>query len=460
MKFLKHVHAKLLLLAVTFVFSYPAHTTEQAAIATTKKVCVVGVGYVGLPTALLSAQAGFDVTAYDTDSAKIADLRAGRTVICEQDLAHLLTANLNNPHLKFDSQPLALADFYIIAVPTLFLETKETDVSIVWQAVQTICPLLKQGSSILFASTMPVFLTDAVAQYIQEKTNFIIGTDVFIAYCPEPLLPGNILHELSHNNRIIGGITPECANHAALFYGKFVKGSLSKTNARSAELVKLIENSLRNVQIAFANQIDQMCEIANVDSREIIALANQHPRVNILQPGCGVGGCGMGIDPWVLIKAFPGATQLLLLARTINDDRPLVIIERINKVLKQCVDAHSTKKISVGVWGLTYKPNVSDIRQSPALKIAQHLLNQHNPDVTFSVLEPYCTQELIDALGFTPEQDPQESLTKNDYIIVLVKHDVFKKLSHHALDQKIILDECEFFFDLEHTSKPTAPSLQ
>jgi UDP-N-acetyl-D-mannosaminuronic acid dehydrogenase len=418
-----------------------------ASVITKSSVCIIGVGYIGLPTALLAAKGGFNVHAYDTNEHKIAQLNQGLTAIREEDLAKLLKESVTSSLLTFDTQPLPHADFYIIAVPTPFLETKQADVSYVWNAIQTICPLLKPGASIIIESTIPVFLTDAIATFVKQHTGFIAGKDVFISHCPERVLPGNMLHELINNDRVLGGVTPACAQQAAIFYKAFVTGALHITTAKSAELVKLIENSSRDVQIALANQVDQMCTTAGVDSREIIALANQHPRVKLLQPGPGVGGHCIAVDPWFLINAFPQSTQLLLAARKINDERPNLVLSRIKTALDKMLHESPTRHINIGIWGLTFKPNVDDIRQSPALEIAEKLLNLHNPRITFHAVEPNVHPHLIQSLGFVAETEAERSLEFSDGVIVLVKHSAFTNLSPTLLKQKIVLDACGLLYE-------------
>ncbi len=420
-----------------------------ASIITKSTVCIIGVGYIGLPTALLAAKGGFNVHAYDTNEHKISQLNQGITAICEEDLVDLLKTSVKSSLLTFTTTPLLHADFYVIAVPTPFLETKQADVSYVWSAVQAICPLLKQGSCVIIESTIPVFLTDAVATFIKQHTGFVVGKDVFVSHCPERVLPGNMLYELVNNDRVLGGVTPACADQSALFYKSFVTGSLHKTTAKSAELVKLIENSSRDVQIALANQVDQMCTAAGVDSREIIALANQHPRVKLLQPGCGVGGHCIAVDPWFLINAFPQSTQLLLAARKINDERPNLILNRIKMALDKMLHESPTRHIKIGIWGLTFKPNVDDLRQSPALEIAERLLTLNNPRITFHAVEPNVHPHHIQSLGFVAETDPERSLELSDGVIVLMKHTPFTKLSFHALKHKIIVDTCGLLYETQ-----------
>ena len=436
-----------------------------------KRVCIVGVGYIGLPTALLAAHAGFDVTAYDTDAQKIALLKSGNTSICEQDLVTMLTENTDHPRLKFSTHPASHADFYIIAVPTPFLESKQADLSYVWNAIHTIAPLLKQGSTVIIESTVPVFLTNGVAIFLEQTTGLIIGKDLFVAHCPERVLPGNMLFELINNARVIGGVTPACTEKACEFYAPFVQGTLHKSTAKAAEIVKLVENSSRDVQIALANQVDQICTAANVDSREVIDLANKHPRVKILEPGCGVGGHCIAVDPFFLINTFPQATQLFATARKINDERPELVFERIKVALERMLEKSATRQLSIGIWGLAFKPNVDDCRQSPALEIAKKLTSWNNSRIKFHAVEPNVHPHTIQTLGFVAEASADRSLELSDGIIVLVKHNTFKSLSLTLLEHKVIFDACGLLYEINktktqqeistaHQTPSLAPSLQ
>ena len=414
-----------------------------------KLVCIVGVGYIGLPTALLAAQSHFNVVAYDTDHTKISRLKQGKTSICEQELVSMLTIQQTNPHLSFTTTPQAHADFYVISVPTPVLADHRADVSYVMSAVETIAPLLKKGSCVIVESTIPVFLTQKIADYLEKETCLLVGQELFVAHCPERVLPGNMIFELTHNDRIIGGISQACTEKAIEFYTPFVKGKLHTTSAKGAELVKLIENSTRDVQIALANQIDELCTTAQVNSREIIALANHHPRINILEPGPGVGGHCIAVDPWFLINEFPKETELFALARKVNSARPLLTLNRITAALNGIRHKSPNRKVSIGIWGLTFKPNVDDMRESPALEIAQHLIALNDPHISFHAVEPHVHPSIIQEMGFTAEADPERSLDLADGIIVLVKHKAFKEVDHSLLTQKVLYDACGLVYEIQ-----------
>lgn len=422
-----------------------------------KLVCIVGVGYIGLPTALLAAQSHFNVVAYDTDHEKISRLKQGKTAICEQELVSMLTIQQTNPYLAFTTTPQAHADFYVISVPTPVHQDRRADISYVMNAVETIAPLLKKGSCVILESTIPVFLTQKVAEYLEKETCLILGHELFVAHCPERVLPGNMIFELTHNDRVIGGVTEACTKKAVEFYRPFVKGKLLTTSAKGAELVKLIENSTRDVQIALANQIDELCTTAQVNSREIIALANHHPRINILEPGPGVGGHCIAVDPWFLINEFPKETEIFSLARKINSSRPTLTLTRIRKSLDELLLKSPSRKLSIGIWGLAFKPNVDDMRESPALEIAKHLTELNDPRISFHAVEPHVHPSIIQEMGFVAEADPARSLELADGIIVLVKHKAFKEIDHHMLTQKVVYDACGLVYEIQKTTPSQIP---
>lgn len=292
-------------------------------------------------------------------------------------------------------------------------------------------------------------MTQKIADYLEKETCLLIGQELFVAHCPERVLPGNMIFELTNNDRIIGGITEHCTNKAIEFYTPFVKGKLLTTSAKGAELVKLIENSTRDVQIALANQIDELCTTAQVNSREIIALANHHPRINILEPGPGVGGHCIAVDPWFLINEFPKETEMFALARKVNSSRPTLTLNRIIAALNGIRHKNPNRKLSIGIWGLAFKPNVDDMRESPSLEIAKHLIELNDPHITFHAVEPHVHPSIIQEMGFTAEADPERSLDLADGIIVLVKHKAFKELDHALIAEKVLYDACGLVYDLQ-----------
>lgn len=416
-----------------------------------KKVCVVGLGYIGLPTAITLSKHNWHVIGFDIDQDKVTRINAFDPVIQEPELKDELQKALKKGNF-YATNSIESAEFFIIAVPTPFKENKKADLSYVWQAVSSIAHVLKRGDTIILESTVPVGTSEILAEKLSEKTSLIAGKDFFVAYCPERVLPGNIFYELIHNSRIIGGITTKSTQEAAELYRSFVQAELHFTHARSAELVKLIENSSRDVQIAFANQVASMCYSAGLDPFEIIGLANKHPRVSILQPSCGVGGHCIAVDPWFLIETFPEETGLLKTARIINDTKPHQVIKFIESEVKD-YQRKFAKKPKVALLGLTYKPDIDDMRESPALHIAQQLKN--NADIITLVCEPNVENHHIEKVLNLNNTNLEEAIFQADIIVSLVKHRSFLQTSKHLFSGKKILDFCGLFYTknlLHHTT--------
>lgn len=399
---------------------------------------VIGLGYIGLPTALVMADHGCDVIGVDIDRARVEAINAGDAVIQEPEIYERLQIALQKDNFKAVTD-ICTADYYIIAVPTPFKEEKKADLQYVYAAADTIASVLKVGDTILLESTVPVGATDTIAAYLAQKTGFKIGQDVYIAHCPERVLPGNIFHELVHNDRIIGGVTPACAAKAQELYATFVKGALYLTDAKSAELVKLIENSSRDVQIAFAHQVTSMSYSLGLDPYQIIDLANKHPRVNILQPSAGVGGHCIAVDPWFLIETMQPQTALLQAARSINDARPLEIIACIQREI--LAFTRTTQRIpKLLLMGLTYKPDVDDVRESPALHIA-HMLN-NEPSCDLLVCEPHVKQTYLKGEWNSCVVGIANGIEQADIVVFLVAHTRFKAIDHAVLATKKVMDFC------------------
>lgn len=386
----------------------------------------MGLGYIGLPTALVAANNNLQVFGYDVDEKKIQSIRMGKSPIIEPGIQELLTqASCDKTFCA--STELHPADYFIIAVPTPFNKDKSPDLSYVFDAVVKICEKLRPGNTIILESTVPVGTTQKLTQLIEKNTNLRASKDFFLAYCPERVLPGKIVYELVNNNRIIGGICQESAKKATGFYSHFVTGDCFLTSDKIAEMVKLVENSSRDVQIALANQIAQMCNVAHIDPNEVIKLANKHPRVNLLQPGCGVGGHCIAVDPWFLIKHFPKQTLLLQAARKINDDRPYDIINSIVSQAKKFKKIEG-RKPKVLTLGLTFKPDVDDLRQSPALFIAQEL-NKLTDLLALEVHDPFVPERIIKSYGLKNNKNLET--IKIDIVQILVKHTVFQKIGEN-----------------------------
>lgn len=334
----------------------------------TIRVSVVGLGYVGLPTALVAAHSGFDVAGYDYDIEKVRTINGGTCPINERGAQKLLEAVLTEGTFKAYPE-LQKADYFVVAVPTPFQEGKRADLRYVFEAMTNIARKLMPGNTVIIESTIPVGATRQIAHHLEKLTGLVCGQDFFVAHCPERVLPGKIIEELVNNDRVVGGICALSSQKAAAFYKPFVKGEITISDDQTAEMVKLVENSYRDVQIAFANQLDAMCKTAGINVFEVISIANRHPRVKILDPGCGVGGHCVAVDPWFLIEGFPHQTPLLKASRDINDAKPHHIINELSLAIDVFTQQHHRKPV-VAAMGLSFKPDVEDLRESPALQIA------------------------------------------------------------------------------------------
>lgn len=397
-----------------------------------KTVCVLGLGYIGLPTSIVLSEAGYIVVGVDIDEKKVTAINAGEAIIEEPDLFEKLSIALSQKSF-YATTVVQPADCFVIAVPTPFKEHKQADLSYVDAAIASLIAVLKKNDLIIIESTIPVGTTEHIAHYITQQTGLIVGTDIFIAHCPERVLPGNIFYELVHNPRIIGGIDQESMQKAKELYASFVSAELYLTDAKTAELIKLIENSSRDVQIAFAHQVASMARAINLDPYEVIELANKHPRVNILKPSSGVGGHCLAVDPWFLVESFPDNTQLIAAARAVNDARPQEIIKLITAEIENWYKRTGTYP-SITLCGATYKPNVDDMRESPALNIIR-ALQSYNP----LVCEPHISHDIHTALFGYAAPKVTEAIEQADIVVFLVAHDRFTLLDVRA---KRVLDFC------------------
>ena len=396
------------------------------------KACFMGLGYIGLPTAIISSQHGINVCGVDINPKVVEKTNRGELHIVEPGLQDLLKKAVASKSLVASTTPVE-SDVYLIVVPTPFKAKHEPDISYVESATKTVIPLLKEGDLFIIESTSPVGTTEKMAELIFAERPELKGR-IHIAYCPERVLPGNVIFELVNNDRVIGGIDDASADAAAEFYGKFVTGQLHKTNCRTAEMCKLVENSSRDVQIAFANELSMICEKAGINVWELISLANKHPRVNILQPGCGVGGHCIAVDPYFISSAFPNEAKIIAQARNINNYKSEWCVEKAKNAilsfqLKNC------KKPQVALMGLAFKPNIDDLRESPAMKIAKHLVAEM-PDVKFNIVEPNISSHPdFDIVDF------QTAFEQSDIVVYLTAHKQFFMLPQEAND-KLILDFC------------------
>ncbi len=396
--------------------------------------CFMGLGYIGLPTAIIAAKHGVKITGVDINQKVVDMTNQGKIHIVEPGLQALCEEVVKSGMLKASTPPV-VSDAYFIVVPTPFKGNHEPDLSYVQAATEAVIPYLKEGDLYVIESTSPVGTTDKMEALIFEKRPELKGK-IFIAYCPERVLPGNVIYELVHNDRVIGGINPESTEKAMEFYGQFVKGTLHKTNAKTAEMCKLTENSSRDVQIAFANELSLICDKAGINVWDLITLANKHPRVNILWPGCGVGGHCIAVDPYFLTADFPVESQLIAKAREINNYKSFWCAERIqNEMLK--FELKNGRKPVVAMMGLAFKPNIDDLRESPAKHIVAKVMEScNNADIL--VVEPNVPEHKVFKLT-----DYKEAFDKADIVVYLVAHNEFKTLSQPG--NKVFLDFCGIF---------------
>lgn len=386
-----------------------------------KKICVVGLGYIGLPTAVMFASNNYEVVGVDIDKVVISNINKGEIDIKEKNLCEIVRSVVKMKTLSAKIQPEE-ADAFIIAVPTPCRDDKSCDLSYVISAVKSILPYLRTGNLVIVESTVEPLTTDSIVKPMIEAQGFKVGSDIYLAFCPERVLPDKILHEIIYNNRIIGGCTPECAELAANLYRSFVKGEILITDAQTAEMTKLMENTFRDVNIAFANELVKICNKLHINALEVITLANKHPRVNILTPGPGVGGHCIAVDPYFVASKFPELAELILTARQINSNMPQYIVSKV----KQLIAEIQSPKIAV--FGAAYKGNIGDVRESPALEII-NLLKEDG--FTVEVYDPYVSQENI---GLTTLEKAVEN---GDLILILTDHNEFMEIDYYKIVAKM-----------------------
>lgn len=395
------------------------------------KVVTLGLGYIGLPTSALIANNQIHVLGVDVNPNVVKTINQGKIHIVEPTLDEAVSKAVSEGFLKADTKP-SVADTYLIVVPTPFKGNHEPDISFVESATKAILPYLKENDLYIIESTSPVGTTEKMMKLIYHERPELTGK-IFMAYCPERVLPGNVMNELVHNDRVIGGINPDSTEKAVNFYAQFVKGELHKTNARTAEMCKLTENSSRDVQIAFANELSLICDKADINVWELIDLANKHPRVNILQPGCGVGGHCIAVDPYFIVSEYPMESKIIGTAREVNNYKSFWCAEKI-KNAKLEFEIKNGYKPSVAIMGLAFKPNIDDLRESPAKYIAQKVMQDSN-DEEYYIVEPNIQDHPVYKIT-----SYQEAVAKADIIAFLVAHDEFKSLE--LADHKIVLDFC------------------
>lgn len=403
------------------------------------KVSVIGLGYIGLPTAAVIASRGIEVIGVDVSQHAVDTINQGKIHIVEPDLDMLVQSAVTTGKLRATTEP-EVADVFLIAVPTPFSEGYKPDLSYIESAVKKIAPVLKKGDLVILESTSPVGATEKISQWMSEIRADLSfphqaseQADIQVAHCPERVLPGYVIQELVSNDRVIGGLTPYCAEKAKKLYEVFVKANCIITDARTAEMAKLTENSFRDVNIAFANELSIICDKLNINVWELIKLANRHPRVNILNPGAGVGGHCIAVDPWFIVHSTPDEARLIRTAREVNDSKPEFVINKIRKV------AAAFKQPKIALLGLAFKADIDDLRESPAVGIAQKVIKESLGDVL--IVEPH-----IKAL---PEKLQNKNvrfvslvdcLEEANIIVTLTDHTVFKQVKSSVLQEKVIID--------------------
>lgn len=391
-----------------------------------KTVCVIGLGYIGLPTASILGTKGYRVHGVDTSRHIVDMIKEGRIHIVEPDLDILVKSAVQAGNLSAGLEPVK-ADVFILAVPTPFKDDHEPDLSYVEAATEEIAPYIEPGNLVILESTSPVGTTDEVVARILRERGHDTEKDVFVAHCPERVLPGHILVELVQNDRLVGGINGVSTAKAVDFYRSFVRGKVLATDSRTAELAKLTENAFRDVNIAFANELSMICDQEGVNVWELICLANRHPRVNILKPGPGVGGHCIAVDPWFIVSRAKGVASLIRTAREVNDKKPSWVIEKARR------SADKFKHPVIGCLGLAFKADIDDLRESPAVEIVRELIRENIGEILVS--EPnLSTHDEFDL------RSCDEVVAASDILLLLVDHRQFQSLKAADLKEKILID--------------------
>ncbi len=403
-----------------------------------RKICVLGLGYIGLPTAALLANRGFEIHGVDVVQSTVDTINEGRIHIVEPELDVFVQSAVNSGKLKASTEP-AEADIFIIAVPTPFHEGHVPNVDYVKAASESIAPYVKEGNIVILESTSPVGTTHMVEEIL--KNNGVDTSKVHIAHCPERVLPGRIMLELVQNDRIVGGLTPEATEKTAKFYESFVNGEVLRPDAKTAEMAKLTENSFRDVNIAFANELSILCDKFDINVWELISLANRHPRVNILQPGAGVGGHCIAVDPWFIVDAGGEDAKLIRTARERNDYKSEWVVKKIENTAAE-LEKKNGNPAKIACMGLAFKPNIDDLRESPALYITRRLAESRDNIIAVEPNIPLNTdveKKLKISNNSFKLADVFDALEEADLIVFLVAHKQFKRLDYRGLD---CLDFC------------------
>ena len=402
------------------------------------KLSIIGLGYIGIPTATFFAKNNVDVIGVDVSEQKVNLLNSGKIDITEPGLGEMFKEAVENKKFIAKTQPEA-ADAFIICVPTPFKDNYEPDLSYIKSAVESIAPILEKGNIVILESTSPVGTTEKIAEWIGEiRSDLKVPyenfeeSDIYIAYCPERMIPGNVF-ELVKNDRIIGGINKTSTQKVKELYSIIAEGELILTNVRTAEMSKLTENSFRDVNIAFANELSMICDKLNIDVFELINVANHHPRVNILQPGCGVGGHCIAVDPWFIVNRTPNEAKLIKQSREVNDYKPEFVIEKVMNAVKEL----KLNNPKITCFGLAFKPNIDDLRESPALGICKKLSlkfkNVLAVEPNIKVLPSVLQQENVELVSL-------EDGLKSDVLVMLVEHNEFKNIQPKINNNQRIVD--------------------
>lgn len=398
------------------------------------KACFIGLGYIGLPTSIIAAKHGVEIVGVDINPKVVEMTNRGKLHIIEPGMEEILQEVVKAGTLRASTEP-EVCDVYVVVVPTPFKGNHEPDISYVEAAVRKVIPLLKEGDLVIIESTSPVGTTEKMKNIIFEERPELQGA-MYMAYCPERVLPGNVIHELINNDRVVGGIDDVSAEKAIAFYKHFVKAELFKTDSKTAEMCKLTENSSRDVQIAFANELSLICDKAGINVWELIELANRHPRVNILQPGCGVGGHCIAVDPYFITSDFPMESKIIASAREINNYKSFWCAEKVqNEMLRFELEYH--RKPWVAMMGLAFKPNIDDLRESPAKSITTKVMQSCN-NAQIMIVEPNVHEHNVFKLT-----DYKEAYEKADIVVFLVNHREFAELDYR--DDVKVLDFCGTF---------------
>ena len=392
------------------------------------EVCVWGLGYVGLPTAAVLATRGRKVAGVDTSANVVDTINAGDVHIVEPELDALVRAAVAAGTLKAGTKP-SRAKTHLICVPTPFVDEHQPDLTYVEAATKSLCGVVQTGDLVVLESTSPPGTTRDLVAKVLEEAGFVVGRDVYVAHAPERVLPGAVIREVVENARVVGGVTEACTERCADFYESFVKGEVHQTRAEVAELVKLAENAYRDVNIAYANELANVCTELGLDVWDVIRLANEHPRVNVLRPGPGVGGHCIAVDPWFIVAASPDQTPLIQAARRINDGRPERVVAQVTAL------AERFRKPRVACLGLTYKPDIDDMRESPALDVARRLAELDS--IELEIVEPHLTSCPVDGHELV---DAEEALRRADIVVVLVAHRRFSRLPRDLFTRPSVID--------------------